>query len=130
MPVPPPSVTDGEQLVSELLLHRCVAPGQTHHTPSPCKQRGSTNNPTFKLSRRAKAHATVLPGCHGHCKTVRETRLLLHVYLQSNLGGDKGEPDPGQSAADRPDLVSRVFNLKLKAFLKRLGRWGIGPYGG
>jgi hypothetical protein len=36
---------------------------------------------------------------------------------------------PGQTAADRPDIVSRVFKLKLDALKKRLReKWGLRIY--
>jgi len=37
---------------------------------------------------------------------------------------------PGQTAADRPDLVARVFQLKVRELIKVLKSGIFGPYAG
>ena len=51
------------------------------------------------------------------------------AQAQAQVGGGfrSRELLPGQTAADRPDLVARVFNMKLDALLTDL--WATGIFG-
>lgn len=46
--------------------------------------------------------------------------LFITVTCNPNWPEIKAELLPGQQANDRPDLIARVFNLKLKALLREI----------
>ncbi|SAM09761.1 hypothetical protein [Absidia glauca] len=59
-------------------------------------------------------------GWIGYRSAKRDTELIYHYDVQSNLARIKQALPPGQSATDRPDITSRVFHMKMQDLMKNV----------
>ena len=57
-----------------------------------------------------------IPRRHGLGQSARETRLLPHLHLQP-WPEIKGSIFEGQQMHQRPDIIARVFHMKVEALL-------------
>ena len=105
------------------LLRQATSKETSHHTQ--CNQPGSARGygwktPSSQLSWRSSKPQKNAVGCNGRGHTHGKAAFNGNVNSKPQMAGVSGNLHKGQTGMDRPDLVNRVFKMKLRSLLADL----------